>query len=317
MKCIRLTMKRIRPFDTRQLQAFDVLCATGSFTETAKRLFLTQSAVSHSMKALEDETGCQLFRRQGKKVCLTEAGDRLLRFTRPFLMEMDRVRTELEGFEKFGAGRIRLGASQQACRFFLPPMLSQFKQQFPQCRFEVKAEDTPKCLQMLTMGEVDLAITLEPIKMSDIEFVPCLTDELRMVIPVEHRWSKNRKVDWDELLTENFILYNRESYTFRILNDYLAAEGIKLSSFMEINSPEAAKELIKVGMGVGVMADWAVEKEARESQLTSLPLGQKKLLRTWGISVRKGRKLNKAERIFMKIGEESGCHWMVNRTLAA
>ena len=95
------------------------------------------------------------------------------------------------------------------------------------------------------------------------------------------------------------------------------AEDIKLSSFMEINSPEAAKELIKVGMGVGIMADWAVEKEAREGQLISLPLGQKKLLRTWGISVRKGRKLNKAERIFMKIGEESGCHWMVNRTLAA
>ena len=310
-------MKRIRPFDTRQLQAFDVLCSTGSFTETAKRLFLTQSAVSHSMKALEEETSCQLFRRQGKKVCLTEAGDRLLRFARPFLLEMDAVRSELAGFEKFGAGRIRLGASQQACRFFLPPMLSQFKEQFPQCRFEVKAEDTPKCLQMLTMGEVDLAITLEPIKMTDIEFVPCLTDELRMVIPVEHRWSKDRNVDWEELLKENFILYNRESYTFRILNDYLDAEDIKLSSFMEINSPEAAKELIKVGMGVGIMADWAVEKEAREGQLISLPLGQKKLLRTWGISVRKGRKLNKAERIFMKIGEESGCHWMVNRTLVA
>ena len=84
---------------------------------------------------------------------------------------------------------------------------------------------------------------------------------------------------------------------------------------MEINSPEAAKELIKVGMGIGVMADWAVEKEARDSELISLPLGRKKLLRTWGISVRKGRKLNKAERIFMKIGEESGCHWMVNRRL--
>ncbi|MFL2938146.1 MAG: LysR family transcriptional regulator [Opitutales bacterium] len=315
MKCIHSAMKRIRPFDTRQLQAFDVLCTTGSFTETAKRLFLTQSAVSHSMKALEDETGCQLFRRQGKKVCLTEAGDRLLRFTRPFLMEMDGVRSELEGFEKFGAGRIRLGASQQACRFFLPPMLSQFKEQFPQCRFEVKAEDTPKCLQMLTLGEIDLAITLEPIKMSDIEFVPCFTDELRMVIPMDHKWSKSGAVDWDELLMENFILYNRESYTFRILNDYLDGQGIKLSSFMEINSPEAAKELIKVGMGIGVMADWAVEKEARDSELISLPLGRKKLLRTWGISVRKGRKLNKAERIFMKIGEESGCHWMVNRRL--
>ena len=94
-------MKRIRPFDSRQLQAFDMLCSTGSFTETAKRLFLTQSAVSHSMKSLEDECGSRLFRRQGKKVSLTEAGDRLLRFTRPFLVEMEKVREELDGFEKF------------------------------------------------------------------------------------------------------------------------------------------------------------------------------------------------------------------------
>ena len=130
-------MKRTRPFDTRQLEAFDTLCATGSFTETAKRLLLTQSAISHSMRTLEDETGCQLIRRQGKKVSLTEAGERLLRFARPFLEEMSVVREELNGFEKFGAGRIRLGASQQACRFFLPPLMKEFKKGVPQCRFVV------------------------------------------------------------------------------------------------------------------------------------------------------------------------------------
>ena len=60
-------MKRVRPFDTRQLEAFDTLCATGSFTEAAKRLLLTQSAISHSMRTLEEEAGCQLIRRQGKR----------------------------------------------------------------------------------------------------------------------------------------------------------------------------------------------------------------------------------------------------------
>ena len=105
-------MKRVRPFDTRQLEAFDILCATGSFTEAARRLMLTQSAVSHSMRTLEAEAGCQLIRRQGKKVSLTEAGERLLRFARPFLQEMSELREELSGCEKFGAGRIRLGASQ-------------------------------------------------------------------------------------------------------------------------------------------------------------------------------------------------------------
>ena len=81
-----------------------MLCRTGSFTRTAKNLFLTQSAVSHSMKNLEEEAGCKLLRRQGKKVALTEAGDRLLSFVRPFLDEMENLRQELDGFEKFGGG---------------------------------------------------------------------------------------------------------------------------------------------------------------------------------------------------------------------
>jgi LysR family transcriptional regulator, low CO2-responsive transcriptional regulator len=96
-------MKRSSLLESRQLEAFEVLCATGSFTETAKQLFLTQSAVSHSMKSLEEELGCQLFRRQGKKFSMTEAGDRLLRFARPYLAEMQILRQELNGFEKFGS----------------------------------------------------------------------------------------------------------------------------------------------------------------------------------------------------------------------
>ncbi|MEJ6524510.1 MAG: LysR family transcriptional regulator [Opitutales bacterium] len=308
-------MKRIRPFDTRQLEAFDMLCRTGSFTKTAKHLFLTQSAVSHSMKNLEEEAGCRLFRRQGKRVTLTEAGDHLLSFVRPFLFEMENVRDELDGFEKFGTGRIRLGASTQACRFFLPPILKEFKETQPLCRFEVKCEDTPGCFDLLSEGKIDLAITLSPINITEIEFVPCFNDELRVVVPPSHDWVKNKKNDWDDAGSENFILYNRGSYTFRILTDYFDKLGVRLSSFMEISSPEASKELIKVGMGVGILADWAVEDDVQRGELVSLPLGPKKLSRTWGISVRKGRKLNKAERMFIKIAEESGCHWMVNRKL--
>ena len=308
-------MKRIRPFDSRQLQAFDMLCSTGSFTVTAKRLFLTQSAVSHSMKSLEEECGSRLFRRQGKKVSLTEAGDRLLRFTRPFLVEMEKVREELDGFEKFGVGRIRLGASAQACRFLLPPMLSQFKKEHPLCRFEVKCEDTPQCLELLGLGEIDLAITLEPIRINEIEFAPCFSDELRVFVPSDHRWAEDGNVNWSVAGEESFILYNRGSYTFRIINDYLNRAGVKLAGFMEISNPEASKELIKVGMGVGLMADWVVDAEVRRGELKSLPLGRKKLHRTWGVSVRKGREINKAERIFIKTAQESGCHWMLNRAL--
>ena len=200
-----------------------------------------------------------------------------------------------------------MGASTQACRFFLPPILKEFKETQPLCRFEVKCEDTPDFFDLLSEGKVDLAITLSPINIKEIQFVPCFNDELRVVATPSH--------DWDDAGSENFILYNRGSYTFRILTDYFDKLGVRLSSFMEISSPEASKELIKVGMGVGILADWAVKEDVQRGELVSLPLGPKKLSRTWGISVRKGRKLNKAERMFIKVAEESGCHWMVNRKL--
>ena len=93
------------------------MCNRQFFTETAKRLFLTQSAISHSVHA---KCGCQLIRRQGKKVSLTEAGERLLTFARPFLQEMSVVREELSGFEKFGAGQYSIGGEPTSLSFLLP-----------------------------------------------------------------------------------------------------------------------------------------------------------------------------------------------------
>ncbi len=305
-------MKRNRLLDSKQLEAFEVLCSTGSFTETAKRLFLTQSAVSHSMKSLEEEVGCRLIRRLGKKFSITEAGDRLLRFARPYLSEMQSLKEELNGFEKFGSGRLRVGASPQACRVLLPPILAELRNADVQCRFEVVVEDTPKCLELLGLGEIDLGITLEPIKNCEIEFIPCFTDELRMVLPPEHKWARRGKIDWSEASHENFILHNRSSYSYGILRSYLEEKGVRLNSMMEISSPDVAKELVKVGMGVSVMAGWAVEEERSKGELTSMSLGTPRLARTWGISLRKGRVLNKAERIFIKIGEESGCRRMIS-----
>ena len=108
-------------------------------------------------------------------------------------------------------------------------------------------EDTPKCLQMLGLGELDLAITLEPIKNMEIEFVPCYTDELRIVLPTDHEWAKQEAVDWTNLSSQNFILDNRASYSFRMINDYLEKNGLKLTSFMEIS---------KLGCKQGTYKTW-------------------------------------------------------------
>src|SRR5437868_13164763 len=114
-----------QPLNSRQLRAFVTLVRTGSFTLAAKELYLSQSAVSHSMKALEQDVGCRLLDRVGKTVLLTQAGEQLLQRTEKILREMGEARQELHHLSKWGKGRLRIGASTTACQHILPAVLGQ------------------------------------------------------------------------------------------------------------------------------------------------------------------------------------------------
>src|SRR5437667_11708480 len=126
------------PLDSRQLRAFCVLARTGSFTETARDLHLTQSGISHSMKALEGDVGCRLLDRLGKKVLLTQAGEQLLHHAQKILSEMSQARASLRQRGKWGRARLRVGASTTACQYILPAVLREFKESFPQCLINVE-----------------------------------------------------------------------------------------------------------------------------------------------------------------------------------
>src|SRR3982751_5821491 len=104
------------PLDSRQVRAFCVLARTGSFTQTARELHLTQSGISHSMKALERDIGCRLLDRLGKKVVLTQAGEQFLQHATRILQEMAVARESLGHLGKWGRGRLRLGASTATCQ---------------------------------------------------------------------------------------------------------------------------------------------------------------------------------------------------------
>src|SRR5438445_13015253 len=111
------------PLDSRQLRAFATLARTGSFTLAAKELYLSQSAVSHSMKALEQDVGCRLLDRLGKKVLLTQAGEQLLHHEQKILSVMSEVRESLQHLGRWGRTRLRIGASTTACQYMLLALL--------------------------------------------------------------------------------------------------------------------------------------------------------------------------------------------------
>ncbi|CAM2839241.1 LysR family transcriptional regulator [Rariglobus hedericola] len=290
--------------DSRQMLAFATLARRGSFTMAAKDLFLTQSAVSHTIKTFEREMGVRLFDRVGKKVHLTQAGEQLLPPVERILREMQDARTALEELQNWGQGRLRVGASTTACHHILPTVLREFKQSFPSCVIKIESGDHPRQLELLRSNQVDIALTLESeSNAADLVFRPLFEDELRFLVSPMHPWAAKRKAPREDIAAETLVLYNKSSYTFRLVDEYFREEGVSMQNVIELGSMEAIKELVKIGMGAGVLAPWIAREELAKGALVSIPLGKRKLKRRWGVSFLKGRKLPLAEETFAGLCE--------------
>ena len=302
--------------DSRQLLAFATLARLGSFTAAAKELYLTQSAVSHAIKAFETELGVRVFDRLGKKAHLTQAGEQLLRHAERILREMQDARNGLEELQNWGHGRLRVGASSTACQYLLPSVLREFKQSFPTCTIRVQPGDGPEMIEALRSNQVDLAVMLEPLGRDEVTFRPLFEDEMQFIVSPLHPWAQKGAVVRRQLPQETFILYSKSSYTFRLVADYFQREGTALQNTMELGNIEAIKELVKIGLGVAVLAPWAARKELAEGSLVNLPIGSRKLKRVWGVSHLRGRRLALGEETFVGLCE-SVAESLQLKTLAA
>lgn len=287
------------PLDSRQVQMFCVLARTGSFTQTAREVHVTQSGVSHAIRALERDVGCRLLDRLGKKVVLTQAGEQLLHHASRILHEMETARESLTRLGKWGRGRLRLGASTTACQHLIPAVLREFKESFPEHAITIEPGDTPELVNLLLRQKIDLALSLEPANEPQLDFHPLFTDELHFLVGAMHPWAVAGRVERSEIPRQSYILYSKNSVTFRLVEQYFRREEVILNSVIELGSMEATKELVKLGIGISIVAPWIARKERDEGSLVALPLGRRKLERRWGILQWKGRRLSLAEETFI------------------
>lgn len=287
--------------DSRQLNAFATLAKTGSFTVAAKELYLSQSAVSHSIKALEQDVGCLLFDRVGKKVIMTQAGEQLLTHTAKILREMEVARSSLRQLGRWGKSRLRVGASITACQYILPSALNAFQAKYPDCQVSVHPGDTIHSVGELRLNHIDLAIGLEPPPSEQVEFEPLFEDELQFLVGPLHPWASRGEVVREEIPRQNVIIYNKSSYTFRMIESYFRQEEMVLNTGLELGSVEAIKELVKLNLGISILAPWVARDAIRDRTVIPFSLGRRKLKRRWGILRNQARRPGLPEETFVAI----------------
>ena len=294
------------PLDSRQLQAFLILARTGSFTHTAREMFLTQSAVSHSMRALENDVGCRLLDRVGKKVILTQAGEHLQQHAEKVLKEMEMARTGLEHLARWGRGRIRLAAPATLCVRLLPPVLHGFKQSFPQSLIAIESGDAADLPELLEAGRIDLGLALESKPDERFEFLPLFVDELVFIVSPQHPWAKSGSAPRADLPRETIINYTPGSQTNRLVEAYFREEDLLLHTPIQVGSMEGIREMVKLNLGVAIVAPWVAADEINHGTLVTVPLGRRKLRRTWGVLTWRARRRSLPEETFIRLAREVG-----------
>ncbi|MEY5025563.1 MAG: hypothetical protein RLZZ244_1091 [Verrucomicrobiota bacterium] len=291
--------------DSRQLRALVTLVGCGSFTAAARELGITQSAISHSMHALENEVGCKLIDRLGKKATPTQAGEQLLAYAQRILSEMESARTSLTQLGSWGAGRLRVAATVTACLHILPGAIREFRESFPRWNIHIEPMDTPEAIAALRERKVELALGLEPEGADDLTFKLHASDALCFVVPPSHPWAALGHAPIEDIGKQHFILYGKRSATAQMITRYFASLGVTLRSSIELANIGAIVELVSIGMGVSVLADWVVAEALKRKIVCKIPLGKRKLRRRWGVLLLRRKRLSLAEETFVGLCKAS------------
>jgi DNA-binding transcriptional LysR family regulator len=291
--------------DSRQLRAFLALARTGSFTGAASSLHLTQSAVSHAIKVLEETLECRLMHRNARQVVFTRHGRELLKHAEGLEHRMKQAREALRSLDGSPRGTLRIGCTTAASQFILPGVLREFKESFPQYEIRVLPGESPAILERVLRDEVDLGLVIKPANGTGIETQPVFDDEIIFIVAPGHPWAAAKGVR-AAAGPQTFIISSTRSYTWQLVFDSLQRAGLRPDNLVELGSSEAIKELTMTGYGVGVCAGWAAAKELHSGQLVSVSPPGGKIRRAWVGATMKGRTMNLAERTFIGLCRESG-----------
>ena len=267
--------------EVRHLKLVNAIAEEGSVTSAGKRLHLTQSALSHQLRDIEDRLGTPLYHRVSKKMLLTQAGELLLRSARSVLAELERAEEEIQRLATRSEGLLRIATQCYTGYHWLPSVLERFHQKFPRVEVRIVAEATGRPIEALLEGKLDLALVSSEVASPKLSVRPLFRDELVVVMKPGHRLSSRPHLRAEDFAEENFIVYRddpAENLTFR---QVLIPAGVRPRRVSQVQLTEAMIEMVKAGLGIAVMASWVVAPQLDSGALRALPLTERGLFRQW------------------------------------
>lgn len=270
-----------RRITLRQLETFAEVARWMSFSTAAEKLHLTQPAISIQIRHIADSIGLPLFEQRGRDISLTPAGKELLATVRDLDDAWNRFESAIEAIKGFRRGTLRIALVTTA-KHFLPRMLGEFYQRYPDIDIELEIANRTKIVERIQANQDDLYIMSLPPRELDIISHPFLDNEFVVLAPQNH-WAAGRPVRLDELSDEPFLLRETGSGSRHVIDEHLRQAGLTVKVRLALSSNDAILDLVASGMGLTVLSRHALAGKAQHLGLIELDVAGFPLKRTWSV----------------------------------
>ena len=271
--------------EVRHLKLVETIAKEGGLTKAANRLHVTQSALSHQLRDIEDKLGAPLFLRLNKKMLLTQAGERLLSSAPAVLEELKRAEEDIHQIALHRDGILRISTECYTCYHWLPRVLKSFSREFPRVEVRIVAEATRRPVEALLDGRLDLAITSSITRNKKLIFKPLFKDEIVVIVSPDHPLASRPFVSARDFASEHLLIYAVPKEDLSIYQKILIPAGVTPKHVSRVELTEAIIEMVKAGLGIGVMARWAVTPQLKAGTLRALPLTARGFHRRWNAAM--------------------------------
>lgn len=285
-----------------QMKAFHKVAATRSFTKAARELFLTQSAISQQIRALENEIGGRLFDRSGKRIRLTGEGEVLLTYTEKLFDLHEEIETLFGSLRTLRKGKIAVGATAVIGTYFMPSVISAYHRQYPGIEMDLRMGNSEQILRMILDREVDLGVAGMIKKPATLKSVFIHREELIFVCSPQNPLAARKTVALGDLDRIPFIWREKGTQTLALVQRWFqehAADDFPHQT-LSLANMEAAKRIVEEGYGVTIIPATAARREIEAGLLQRLNVREFTVTVDYGLFYREGRTFSRVVESFLE-----------------
>jgi len=281
------------------LQVFCDLVETGSFSAAASQNFITQSAVSQQVRALETRFDHPLIERTKGHVRPTPAGQLLYEVSKEITGRYRGLRDQLQSFGSVVSGSVRVATVHSVGLYELSGPLKKFLKAYPQVNVHIEYSRSSRILEEVLSGRIDLGIVAYPSRRPHIAIIPFREDRLVLVCAAHHPLARRQVLALRDLDGEAFVGFERDIPTRRTLDRVLKRKNVSVRYVMELDNVETIKRVVEIGAGVAIVPEPSVKQEVKNRTLRVLQISDETLLRPLGIVHRQGKHFSPAVERFI------------------